>query len=237
MLMLAACQGGGGDDYPIIAQGDDGPITPTIDAPMADASGDAIAGMINGRVCLMTDWRTPTMGCATTGAAGITVLLGTSSATTNVDGSFSISMPSGTGLVWRVGSVDVVQTVMPFASTDLIIPAMLGVRWDDFLLDNGVILNVAEGSIMLRVIGGGAPVSGVTASASPAAGYAPFYDGINATIWDQDATNVRGMVWIAGAPSGASTTVSLLAPAAASSVDVGLPVESQSITFATVEIP
>src|SRR5437879_12702520 len=66
-------------------------------------------GGISGRVCLATDPRKLT-GCATSGAGGFTVQLGSAAATTGADGKFTIASPSMTNLVWNVTGTTIVSS-------------------------------------------------------------------------------------------------------------------------------
>ena len=84
LVLLVGCPSSGGDDYHVIPGGDDHPINPMPDAPPADGLvGDG--AMLTGRVCVTTDLRTPTVGCATTGAANILVQLGTETPVAGVE--------------------------------------------------------------------------------------------------------------------------------------------------------
>ena len=59
--------------------------------------------------------------------------------------------------------------------------------------------NADEGDVMVSVVRNGVPVSGVTATLSPVQQYATFYDGSNATVWNQNSTGAYGTVWFPGA--------------------------------------
>src|SRR3954471_10398692 len=103
VLLLAACNSGGGDDYAISPGG--GGVNPTGGIiPLIDAStGDGDAQTTQGRVCIISDLRTPTSGCKDTGGVGLTVTVGTVTAmTTTNDGQFQIGHPTGDFLTWHV---------------------------------------------------------------------------------------------------------------------------------------
>ena len=237
ILMLAACQGGGDDGYPIVPGGDDSPITPMVDAavPGTDATDDAMS-ILSGRVCLIADLRNPTLpACSGTNAGGLTVTLDGQTATTSPDGGFAISVPAGTNLAWRVSGAGVVSSVMPLGEVH-VLPVVSEVTYEELLLANGVILQPAQGSIVVRVVGQGQPVVGARASSSPPVTYDTFYDGPTASTWNLGATGAFGAIWLVGAPTG-TALVSVVPPGTAPTVVTALPVDDQAITFATVEIP
>jgi hypothetical protein len=232
-LILAACQSGSGDAFPVATGGgDDTQITPAPDGPPADASGDGAAS-ISGRVCVVADLRNLT-SCTTGDASGITVTLGTSTAVTATDGSFTIATPQGSNLVWSASASDLVPTVMPLGIAHLL-PIVTAARYNEMLLDNGVILQAGQGSVFARVIRNGAPAAGVTATVDPPSLYGPLYDGSSAILWERDATAAGGVVWIPDAPQG-TATLTVTAPAA-TAVMVSVPVADGATTFATVAIP
>jgi hypothetical protein len=223
-LLLVACDSGGDDDFPIAPGGGLGPlITPAPDAPQLDASTDGTTLLV-GRVCVIPDPRNPT-ACAVGNAAGLTVTLGARTATTAIDGSFTIAAPSTSNLVWTVTGPGFVPTVMPF-STVLLLPVMTAARYNDLLLDNGVVVQEGQGSLFARVVSGSTPVAGVTAIIEPASVFGPLYDGASALLWDRDATGAGGMVWIPDAIAGPAT-LTLTGP----SITPG------ALTFGTVAIP
>jgi len=112
--------GSGGSDGSV---GPDGAVTP-IDAPAID-----------GRVCLLTDARKLNQ-CASTGAGGLTVRLGTGVALTADDGSFTIAGQSGQGLVWQISGPNIVSSFEVLA--DYFIPAMPRTMFDPLKGANGV---------------------------------------------------------------------------------------------------
>ena len=62
------------------------------------------------------------------------------------------------------------------------------------------------------------------------------YDGSTSELqWEVSATGAQGAVWFADLPTG-STTITVTSPLAADRT-ITLPVGSDTITFATVEIP
>lgn len=232
-LVLMACQSSGSDDsFPIVPGGDDTVITPAPDGPSADVSGDG-SGTLTGRVCVVADLRNLT-SCTTADASGITVTLGASSAITATDGTFSIAAPSGSNLTWTVSAVGFVPSVVPLGLVHLL-PLVTQDRYNEMLLDNGVILGTGQGSLFTRVIRNAAPAVGVTATVDPPSLYGPLYDGANAILWDLDATGETAVIWIPDVLEG-STTLTLMPPAT-TPLPVSIPVVEAAITFATVEVP
>ncbi len=233
VLVLAACPAGVDDAFPVAPGGGPPPvITPAPDGPPLDASSDGGTSLV-GRVCVIPDPRNPT-ACALGNAAGLTVTLGASTATTAADGSFTITAPSTSDLVWTVTAAGFVPTVMPFGAVPLI-PVLTAERYSDLLLDNGVVLQAGQGSVFVRVVSGGAPAVGVTATVEPPSLFGPLYDGGSALLWDQDATSSGGMVWIPDVLAG-TAALTVTGPAT-NPVAVSLPVVDGAITFGTAAIP
>lgn len=232
-LVLMACQSSGSDDsFPIVPGGDDTVITPAPDGPPADGSGDG-SGTLTGRVCIVADLRNLT-SCTTGDASGITVTLGTSTAITAIDGTFSIPPTSGSNLVWTVSAVGFVPSVVPLGIVHLL-PVVTVDRYNEMLLDNGVVLGAGQGSLFTRVVRNDAPAVGVTATVDPPSQYGPLYDSANAIVWDLDATGATAVIWIPDVLQG-STTLTLMPPAA-TPLPVSVLVAEGAITFATVGIP
>jgi hypothetical protein len=234
LLALTACHKGGGDDYPVLPGGDDVVIMPGVDAP---AGSDGTLGdgpMLTARVCVLDDLRTPGV-CKSVGAAGYTVTLGTSTATTADDGSFTIATPPGTNLVWRASGADIVSSVIRF-STSPTVPAITTQYYEDLKGSNGIIINSGEASIVLFVSGGSLALSGATATVNAPAIAGPSLHDTNARLnWPQGATGAAGIAWIPNVSPG-TDVVTVAAPQQTSQM-VTLEVEDQAISFATVAFP
>ncbi len=235
LVLLTACKHEG-DDFPIAPGGDDSVISPMIDASV-DAPLDGGPGsLIEGRVCVMIDPRNHT-SCADSGAGGLDVLLGTSSAVTTQDGTFTIMAPAGTNLAWVVGGGGVATSVMPFGTAHLI-PVIDVATQEDLLLDNGVITPADQGQVFVRALRGGIPLAGVTAAVSPGGApptFAVRYDGLTPIAWTETATGMFGVSWLPGVPAG--TVFVTVTPPDGTPRTVNLPVLGEANTFATVEIP
>jgi hypothetical protein len=234
VVMLAACKGGTGDDFPIISQGDDTQILPQPDAALVlDAPNDG-ATTLTGRVCVVLDLRNLT-SCQDTGAAGITVQLGSSTGVTLEDGTFAIARPSGSNLTWSVTGADVVPSIMPLGTVHLI-PVVPVVVYDVLLDSNGVVVQELQGSVVGRVIQQALPLVGARVTATPPPQYPPFYDRANdPQIWGQLSTGPAGVFWLVGVPVGTST-ITVTSPSTTMAM-LGVPVVDGAITFATVEVP
>ena len=233
LALLAACQ----TEHP------DNPLEPggpggggSMVPPHGDAGtdgGDGGAG-IAARVCLVKDLRFPASGCANTGADGITVTLGTRTATTDATGAFTIETPLGSNLTWHAARADLITSAVPF-SGDLVIPAITADDYNTLLTDNGVLLSQGQGSLVLRIVEAGVLLAGAKATIAPVSQFATFYDTNDKTQWDQNATGPAGVAWITGEAAGAATVT--ITPPSGSAQQASFSVEDLGITFATVEFP
>jgi len=171
------------------------------------------------KVCLLTDPR-GLDACAPNGAANLTVTLGSGSnaptATTADDGSFTIQVPSGNGLVWYVtstGTTPIMPTMMP-ATGGSIIPAVTQDAYNTLYQANPPLsVDATAADVFMRVDINGNPVIGATASSSPAGTYPPLYDGASSQKWVDStlanaATGTAGTVWFPALP-GASSSADL----------------------------
>jgi hypothetical protein len=255
LLALAACQSaGGGDDFPTGGGGGGGPIG--VGGGGGDAGtgdgGDGDAGtQLSGRVCILSDLRRvgDLTACAATKANGLVVSigpLGTRTAITAADGSFTITAPLGGDFTWHVSTptgtppgTPIVTSVMPFGA-DYTIPAISDAVYMELLSTNNVTLQDLEGSVVVRVVSGLAAVTGVTATSTPASNRLALYDGGDATIWKENvATGAKGMVWFADVPLARTppTTASIsLIQQGGRTVKTAATVENQAITFVTADI-
>jgi hypothetical protein len=200
------------------------------DSPYADGNGSG--SMMTGRVCLINDARTPTT-CASSGADGLTVALGTATATTAGDGSFMIASPSGTGLVWRVTGTAIYSAAMQVTTTATI-PAISLSIFEDMIATNQAIAGDGTGSVIARFTTNGSGVSNLEAATSPEPVGQYYYDGPNALTWDTTATSSFGVVWVPALIPG-FTTLNVSGPPDASIPSI--PVFADTVTFAFATIP
>jgi hypothetical protein len=253
LVLLAACNSGAGNDFPI-GPGGGGGIIIGGTSPPGGGSGDAGVGdggdgdagiPTSGRVCLLTDLRRigDPAACSMTGADDLVVALGGHTATTAVDGTFTILAPLGSGLSWQVtGGAHtptnlITPSVMPFG-TDNTIPAIVATQYLDLLHGNGSVLSDLQGSIFVRVVNGVTGVASVTAT-SPDATDPTLYDGaVNGTSWGQNLTGKFGIVWLPAVsiPVPAGPTKVTLVTQAVTLATASVTVEDQAITFLTQDV-
>ncbi|HEX3479904.1 MAG TPA: hypothetical protein VHT91_33015 [Kofleriaceae bacterium] len=255
-LVLAACSSSSNDFPPLRegappggTSGGGGGGGTVRDAGIGDGTTDGGVA-ISGRVCLVQDLRAPTSMCDPTKAGGFTVTLGTAhatdggttavvgTATTALDGSFTMVAPLGPGLIWHVTSPKLTTSVMDFG-TENTIPAMLSELYFD-LLDANIGRATLEdhGAVALRVVRGLTPVAGIAAMVTPQADSDTFYDSSNSlTDWNPNpnVTQAGGMVWVPDAQLGLAQITLSAAGVTPNTVDTT--VENQSITFVTRTIP
>jgi hypothetical protein len=191
VLVVAACAPD--PDYPVIAGGSG--VRP----------GSQSTAVTIGRVCVVTDLLS--LGtCASTGASGITVSLGSSTVTTAADGTFRITTPNTVNPMITVTGPGLVSSAQLLGGTSLgivnSIPALSSTLFEQMLAANGIGLLPGAGSIVATVLRRGVPVSGVTASSIPTSVSGPLFDGSTPTAFTINATGARGIVWFPGVPIG-----------------------------------
>jgi hypothetical protein len=231
-LGLVGCEGG--RDYPITTGGDDHPINPMADGRPADGIvGDG--AMSVGRVCVISDLRTPAAGCRITGAANITVKLGTATTLTADDGSFMIVAPSGSGLAWRTSGTNLVPSVIPLTTSN-VLPMISDIDYLALQNSNSVIINSGQGSAVLYVSRADMPVPGATTAVSPQLPpFGSLGDRANATNWVLGETGPKGVSWTPGLTAGPTTLT--VTPPVGDAAMITVPIEDGAITFATLVIP
>lgn len=199
----------------------------------AGSEGDASSSMISGRVCLLSDARQPS-SCASSGADGFTVTLGSQTATTGGDGSFTMTRPSGSGLVWQVSGTGIEPGAMRLSSGTTI-PVMNSLLYGDMVASQTAIVSVDTGAIIARLTRASAPLTDAVVVASPQPDSETYYDGAGVTAWELDATGPFGIVWISAISPG-TASLSLDTGAVQNTVS-GIPVFAGTITFELAEIP
>jgi len=239
LLVLAGCPAAQ-EDYPV-GHGGYGPGSSS--GGMRDSgTGDDDGGdggdggtTIAGRLCLVTDLRALTT-CEPTGAGGVTITLGSQTATTADDGRFTITAPQGSGVTWHASGGPIVPSVMPF-SAQTTIPAVTADTYNTFLQSNGVLLAQGQGSMFARIVRDAQPVTGTTVTTNPPAAEPTFYDGDDSAVWDQDVngTGAAGVAWLTGVPIG--TAMLTVTPPGGPIRLESHRVEDLAITFPTIEIP
>jgi hypothetical protein len=235
-LALAGCQQDI-EHYPVAPGGNGPPSTGSngvVDAPSLDDGGDG-GQVIVGKVCIVTDLRRLTT--CTLPADGLLVTLGSSFATTAVDGTFSIPVPPGSAPVWRVVGAEIFPSVVPITAASTVLPAVRADDYVDLLVSNGVLLADQQGSVVARFVRGASILTDTVVAVQPSTPNPIFYDGNSATLWDQDATGVNGLAWIPGADVLQPLLVTATPPQEPTSPAFLVPVENQAITFVTLDVP
>jgi hypothetical protein len=241
-VLAAGCtSGGGGDDYPVGGGGTGGGTSgPRTDAGTGDGGVDGPAAL-RGRVCLVSDLRrlidAAPGDCAATGAGGLNVSLGGSATVlTAADGSFSVPAQDGFNLAWRVTGGNLVTSIVPVSASTLL-PAIRDAVYNDLKNASGVIVSPGEGSIVARLVRGGAPVAGATAQIIGGESLRTLYDGASATVWSTISTGTFGVAWLPDNVAGFRTMRIAYGTAQQSSLAVPVPIVDQAITFATIALP
>lgn len=227
LLALAACgvNSDPDNDFPVVPQGG------------GTAGGGTSSRTITGRVCLVTDPRF-LAACATTGAAGLTVSIGNSTATTIANGTFVMPQPTAgiTSTVSVTGSGIVPSTTPLTASAQ--IPVINQALFDMMVLQTGITTTNGSGSILATVSRRGEPVPNITAVATPAPAFGPFFDGTTPTGFTVNPTGTQGVVFFSGAPVTAPVNVTFTDPESQTETTVGgVQVIDGGITFVEANLP
>jgi hypothetical protein len=244
-LVLAACSTST-KDFPPLPEGappggTSGGGGTTGDAGIADGGSDG-GGLIAGRVCIVKDLRTPTVCDTTKDASTVKVTLGgtrTPAVGPDHDGLFMIVAPLGAP-VWRASGSIFVPSVMPWAA-ETTIPIVPDLLYNDAKLMSGnVSIAEGQGSVVVRVVNGVAPVPARTNLTDMSITVVPLYATTNSLAWtDVGPTLVSGAVWfpavdVASVPGKTVTLTPQGGAQVITPVDV---VEDQAITFVTQDLP
>jgi hypothetical protein len=242
-LVLAACSSSI-NDFPPLPEG--GPLGGTSggggttgDAGIADGGSDG-GVLIAGRVCIVKDLRTPTVCDTTKDASTVKVTLGTRTPTAAParTGEFTIIAPLGAP-VWHATGLNFVSSVMPFGP-DSTIPIVPDTLYLEMLSRNGVtLLAEGQGSVLVRVVNGIAPVANVTATTSLVSNNTiPLYDTKDALIWSTTGpTLASGALWFPGVNVTTAPTRITVTRQGGVAVSTEVNVEDQAITFVTQDLP
>lgn len=240
-VLAPGCPAGDLDDYPIGGGGvGGGPTGPgrTDGGIGGDAGTDGAPGLLSGRVCVVSDLRRLVNAapgdCAATGANGLTVVLGGSAPVlTGPDGSFTIRAQEGSNLAWRVTGLNLVTSIVPVSASALL-PAIGDLTYNDLLNSNSILIDQGEGSIVARLLRGGAPAAGATAAVPGGEALQTFYDGNNPIVWSTLGTGALGVAWLPDNVAGART---LRITQGATQLEVPITIVDQAITFVTIALP
>jgi len=233
LLAVAGACGEEGSDYPIGVGGGGGTSGGGSGNPDGGTEVDANT-VISGRVCLISDPRSLTSPCANTGADGLTVTLGSETATTAANGAFVITKPTGTKLIWFVSGSGIETTAVPQASGTTI-PALASTVYDDMLAATNAVVTGGTGALIARITKNGNGASGITAIPTPQPDSEVYYDGASVTEWELDSTGGAGVVWI---PSIGTGTASLaLDNGVTQSTVVNIEIYSDTISYVFASAP
>jgi hypothetical protein len=233
LASLAGCMtSGSGDDYPVLGVGGGG------GGGSSNGSGSGSgSGTVMYKACLLLDTRVLT-GCAPTGAGGMMVTLGSASAVTMDDGTFSIDTSTGMGSNFVVTSTNTVTSVLPFGyGSSFGIPVIKTADYTDMQNTMGALPVAGQGAIMVAVfVSGGTPYVGATATTTPAGIYEVFYDGVNPTTWNTGSggTGTYGTIWAPGIATGPSVMTVYDVGMTTGNGPSGIAVMDGAITFAPV---
>ena len=197
-LLCAACVGDdAGPAFPV-EPGTNGSAATA--GTTGGATGDGGTALLRGRVCVVEDIRFQN-SCASSGASGLAVSLGTQTAITNEDGSFAMPPPPGTGLSFTVTGPGLVTTSQALNARAQI-NAIRQSTFDEMVLATGITPGFETGSIIATVTQGGVAAAGVSATSKPTAAFGPFFDGLDPMPWTTNATGTSGIVWFPGLVAG-----------------------------------
>lgn len=244
-LVLAACSASSKDFPPLPEGSGPGGVSGgggggTVgDAGVGDGDGDGGAP-IRGRVCIVRDLSKPTDCDPNADASRVTVTLGTRKPTTGPDatGMFTIAAPSGSP-VWHATGQVFVTSVMPFG-TETTIPIVPDLLYSTVRGSSGdVSIAEGQGSVVVRVVNGVAPVPARTNLTNLGITAVPLYATNNGVVWTEEGpTLVSGAVWFPAVDvtSGPGKTVTLTPQGGAQAITPVDVVEDQAITFVTQDL-
>jgi hypothetical protein len=203
---------------------------------------------MTGRLCLLSDLRTPNLCPATTGIGGISIeVVGGATTTSADDGSFSVASPGGSIAKLRIayGGDDYRDVLVPVglvdgAASGLRMPLVTDALWDNLLTTVGVVEPGGSASIISYFVKGSIAATGVEVQSPSGTTNFPIYDRPNDPPDDWIAgalTGPRGAAIMVGVPAGSPEASFLVIPADSASFDVDAPVEANALTFVTVALP
>lgn len=237
LIVCAACRGDDIELYPNVNPGGGG-LSGGFGTGTDASSGDGDSGVpISGKVCLITDARSPTTNCAASGAGDLTVTLGTRMATTMADGSFTIFVNTGSSNVWRVTGTGIVASAMTFGGGNNI-PALTTQVYTDMISANPTAaVPAGSGSIIAKLSNSGGALVGATATTAPPTAGAVLYDGADNVNWSTTSTGTLGVVWAPGITPGTTTSMTVTTALQVQQQLTGIPVFADTITYVFANVP
>jgi hypothetical protein len=232
-LLLSACAAltACGDEssmFPIMPGGGGNGGMTILDARIANDSSTTVSA----EVCLAADARNPAL-CSSTGVGGLTVTLGSATATTAVDGTFSIERPTDANAVWVVSGTGIVPSTMAYAEGTKI-PAITTTLYSDMVVAMQATISSETAAIIAR-LGTTSAVTGAVVTATPSPDSLVYYDGPSSTEWELDATGPFGVVWISSIAPGTGALDIDTGGTPASVANI--PLVAGAISYVFAEIP
>jgi hypothetical protein len=237
-LLIAALVGGCTDPH------EHYPVLPGSPVPATGSTGETTI-IIAGRACVIVDDLRDFVTCSPTAGANLTVAVGNQRVVTAADGTFRIVaspnidmtqfIVTGAGVI---PSVTAVTSLTPPTATVINLPVASADMFGRVLAANGIVLTQGSGSIVGTLTRGGAPITGLTVTATPSPAFGPFFDGSTPTVWTLDATGVRGVFFAPGvAVGGANLTFTSLSTGTGEGSVAGIPVINGGVTFLDTQLP
>lgn len=179
----------------------DYPVLPS--STVGGGTGDDSLRTISGRVCVIDDLRAPAT-CGLRAAGALTVTSGTTSATTDDDGVFAITVPRFQNELTVTGNQITPTTIgiRPDGTADLV-PAVDADVFARMQSANNLVLDPGTGSILTTITDNGLPAPGIVVSSTPASPFGTFFDTDGSPlVWGINGTGSRGVAWIPGVVAG-----------------------------------
>jgi len=118
------------------------------------------------------------------------------------------------------------------------IPVINQALFDMMVLQTGIVTTHGSGSILATISRRGEPVANITAVATPAPAFGPFFDGTTPTGFTVNPTGAQGVVFFSGAPVNTPVSVTFTDPATQTETTVGgVQVIDGGITFVEGNLP
>jgi len=232
LLLLVGCTEQDGPKYDINTPGGPGGT--------GSPSGSGTAARISGRVCVLAD---PQIldACSLHGAGGLTVGMGSATATTSADGSFTIEPGATTDITTTplsVSGAGVVPSQRTVGAGN-IVPVMSNDLFNQMVLATGITTEPSSGSILATVTtSGGVPARGITATSNPTLAAGPFFDSTGTSPWTLDSTGARGVVFFPNVSTLGPTGLTFTDPTTGGETTVGgVQVVDGGITYVDATLP
>jgi hypothetical protein len=187
---------------------------------------------LSGKVCVLDDPR-HLDSCDETVAAGLTVGLDGSNATTTTGGVFTIAAPTSTVIQWTVTGTGLVPSITPYSLINTLY-ALSTTTYDAMISANTVTMDAeGQGDVLGYIEKAGSGVTMEVAVAAPTGARGTLYED-SASVWDGANTLGDGAIWVPGTATGGTTITVTGTNGTGSAADV--PVGSQTITFVTISV-